>query len=334
MSNTEKTVPVIFSLYKDEDYDGFFACIDDFYHGGYPYEAYIDRENLRRLLDRGDIIITLAKTQEGRIVGTSAALRMTGRFDGSVLLLLRCIVKDMRGRGVGGAQELFLLEQIRLHFPEALSLYADVMTHDSVSQSTMLQKGFVFCGLRMALYKNDRIVPTLPYQDGTKMTQAIYCKNNRKTEKRTLFAPQEHRGALRAVYEALGVSVNFCSDDEPGVGDASCETEICEPHKSAEVYVDRHGDIARLIADVGALLLSGYTAVAYINMSLAGCTATYKALSDIGFYFSGVKPLSTGGEYLVLSHSRQCVLVLDDIKLPRETAPLYRTVVKEIKHDT
>ncbi len=335
MSNTENTVPVQFSLYQDEDYEGFLSCINDFYKGGYPYKAYLDRKNLRRLLNAGDIVITLARDETGRIVGTSSALRMRGRFAGSVLLLLRCIVKEMRGKGIGSRQELFLLEQIRRCFPDTLSLYADVMTHDAVSQTTMLHQGFVFCGLRMCLYKSEIIVPSLKYKDGTKMTQAIYCKSNGFLEKRTLFAPEECRDALKSVYESLGVSMDFCADDVVScVGESVFQLEINELHKSAELFIDRHGAVNNLTEKLRALISSGYTVVAYINMSLNGCIQAYHSLKTLGFCFSGVKPLSEPGEYLVLSHTRQCVSSSDNIKLPEETMPFYRTIVKEIEHET
>ncbi len=318
-----------FSLYKDEDYDGFYACINDFYSGGYPYEEYLDRENLRKLTGAGDIVITIGKDESGRIVGTSAALRMKGRFAGSVLLLLRSVIHGMRGMGIGTKQELFLLEQIRLHFPNTLSLYADVMTHDDLSQTTMLHRGFALCGFRMTLYKNEIIVPKLKYAEGTKMTQAVYCKNTGGVTRRSLFAPEDQYDILKTIYTTLGVSLDFC-DDGPCRGESMYELEISSLHQKAELFVDKHGYTKNYIGEIKALLSSGYTAVAYINMSCSGCTEAYAALRESGFTFSGVKPLSESGEYLILSHRENCVFVPEYIKIPKEEYPVFETVVKEL----
>ncbi len=331
MSNILKTASVTFSLYTNEDYEGFFVCINDFYKGGYPYKEYLDRDNLRNLTEKKDIIITLAKDSLGRIVGTSSALRMNGRFEGSVLLLLRCVLHEMRGMGIGTKQEDFLLEQIQKNWPETLSLYADVMTHNAVSQTTMVHKGFVFCGLRMTLYKNEIIAPYLKYENNTKMSQAIYCKNNSDIKSISLFAPKEHHKVLKEIYDSLGVSLNFHTDDTPEGGECIYKTEKNELHKSVQIFVDRHGDTKKLTEEIEKIILSGYTAAAYVNMSLVGYTKTYKALKKYGFYFSGVKPLSKKGEYSVLSNSDGCILVLDDIKLPEEAKSLYQTILKEIK---
>ncbi len=331
LSNEETSEFVFFTLYKDEDYKDFFACIDDFYNGGYPYKEYLNRDYLRRLVENKDLIITLAKDINGRVVGTSAALRMCGRFAGSVLLLLRSVIHDMRGKGIGKRQENFLLDQIHQCFPDTLSLYADVMTHDDISQTTMLHNGFSFCGFRMALYRNEIIVPSLPYESGTKMTQAIYCKNNFMITERALFCPVEHHETLAAMYTSLGISVKFQADEMTGDGVGSYQIETSELHKKTELFVDRHGCTEKFSGEINGLISSGYTAVAYINMSLGGCTDTYKALTDLGFYFSGVKPLSANGEYMVLSHSRQCKLILDDIRIPTDILPLYRAIIKEIK---
>ncbi len=320
---------IIFSLYEDKDYDGFYNCINNFYDGGYPYKEFLDRKNLQALLNAGDIIITLAK-HNSRIVGTSAALRMNGRFSGSVLLLLRSVVKDMRGKSIGTNQEHYLLQQIHNSFPDALSLYADVMTHDAISQNTMIKRGFIFCGLRMTLYKNEIIVPNLTYKSGTKMTQAIYCKGNNIIKECSVFAPKAHHETLRELYSSLGVSLNFLPDTACTTT-ASYEIQASTLHQKAELFVDIHGSTKNYINEIKELLSSGYTAVAYINMSRCGFNDTYNALTELGFYFSGVKPLSSNGEYLVLSHSKNCLTVIDDIKLPKKEPFLYKTIAEEIK---
>ncbi len=321
---------VRFSLYKDEDHDGFFSCINEFYKGGYPYKEYLDRENLKRLLSSGDMVITLAKDETGRIVGTSSALRMSGVFEGSVLLLLRSVLKEMRGRGIGTEQELFLLAQIESRFPDAMSIYADVMTHDAASQSTMLHRGFAFCGLRMTLYKNEIMVSGLPYERGTKMTQAIYCKRNQNIGERLLFAPKECFGTLQEIYANLGVPVAL-ENDVASEGECQYRMETSELHQKAELFAEGHGDTQKMQDEMQKLLSAGYTAVAYLNMSVRGCTQTYKALKKLGFYFSGIKPLSERGEYLLLSHSKNCVLSLENIKLPEGVLPAY--IAKEIENE-
>ncbi len=330
LTKNEDISSVSFSLYKDEDYDGFFACINDFYKGGYPYKEYLDRENLKRLSESGDIIITLAKDSSGRIVGTSSALRHSGRFSGSVLLLLRCVLHEMQGLGIGKSQEMFLLSEVEKRFCGVRSLYANVMTHNDRSQATMIKQGFVFCGLRMSLYKNEIIAPYIKYDDGTKMSQSIYCKSMGKTKKVTLYAPSELCEILKGIYSELGAETEF--SESSVIPSDGCVYEICknELHLSAEIFIDRPADTKALETEVEKLLMSGYTAAAYINLSLPGAENAYRALRDLGFYFSGVKPLSCDGEYLVLSCTENCRLKSDDIKLPSEVLPIYRRIIKEI----
>ncbi len=329
-TNNENISSVSFSLYRDEDYDGFFACINDFYKGGYPYKEYLDRENLKSLSDRGDIIITLAKDSCGRIVGTSSALRLRGRFSGSVLLLLRCVLHKMRGLGIGKMQEMFLLGEVERRFGTARSFYADVMTHDARSQTTMIKQGFVFCGLRMALYKNEIIVPYIKYGEGTKMSQAIYCKSRKNIKKPTLYAPAELRDVLKEIYSSLGTEPNFSEDSSAALSDAEYEINENSLHESAEIFVDICGVCRSLEEEIKAIISKGFTAAAYVNMSTEGAALVYTALTRLGFYFSGVKPLSDGGEYLVLSNSENCNFISDNIKLPEMALPLYQRILKEI----
>jgi len=316
---------IIFEEYKASDHDAFVACINDFYRGGYPYPQYLDKNDIQELLASGDLIITVARC-DGKIVGTSAAQRLRGMFEGSVLLLLRSVLEEMQRKGIGTRQEYYLLSLVRERFPEALSLYADVMTHSSASQKTMLRQGFVLCGLRLMLYKNELIVPKLNYGIGTKMTQAVYCKSTGEGSV-MLFAPEEHREFIAGIYGALGTKCAFVEGDrDTGVSFSVKDKAV---HQSIELKVDNGTQALDELCDtLNAYFDKGYTAVVYLNMLNPNCETVYRRLTEMNFYFSGVKPLSEKGEYLLMAQTDNCVNSFEDIQLPEEEKEILNYILR------
>ncbi len=301
---------ISFCTYTPDDHTGFVECINDFYCGGYPYDRYLTSEYLNRKTGDGSMIVTLAKNKDGRIVGTSAAQKLKGVFDGSILLMLRSVLTEYRGKGVASKQEDYLLDQVKKYYGDSLSLYADVMTHNDISQKTLTRQGFVLCGLRMMLYKSEIMVPKLNYPKGTKMSQAVYCKAiNHKDV--SLFAPEKHKELIKSIYEKLGVPCSFSEyadipDDLRRIGMYNISEK--PKHSSAEFYIERPAEDFDMVfmPKIKEYLKNGSTCVAYINACFSEGLAVYEKLQKIGFYFTGIKPLSLNGEYIIMSQSDNC----------------------------
>lgn len=328
-------IGVTFSEYSSDDYDGFVNCIDGFYHGGYPYKQYLDKEYLDKKTKDGSMIVTIAKNASGKIVGTSAAQKLDGVFSGSVLLLLRCVDKSCRGIGIGSRQELYLFELISKKFGDALSLYADVMTHDAISQGTLCRRGFSLCGIRMMLYKNEIMVPALRFPENTKMSQAIYCKAVGKKDIK-INVPDELECFIKSIYDDLRVNADFAKKlgktAEKGVYDWSDKPT----HSSAEFYIVVSGkDFEKeFLPLIESKISEGYTAVAYINAEKSGAVDVYEKLKENGFYFSGIKPLSENGEYIVMSHSKACKNVFENIILPAEKEYFLEKIIGGMNYES
>ncbi len=310
---------ISFFEYTPADHAGFVDCINDFYRGGYPYAKYLEADYLNRKTANGSMIVTVAKNKEGRIIGTSAAQKLTGVFGGSVLLLLRCVLSEYQGKGIASKQEEFLFNLIEKRYGDALSFYADVMTHNNASQKTLTRQGFTLCGLRMMLYKSEIMVPKLNFPAGTKMSQAVYCKAIKSKDVK-LFVPEEHKKIIKSVYEKMGVSCEITENgenaefaDKKGKYSVSKKAE----HFSAELYIEHPAKDFKeaFLPTVKQYLNNGYTCVAYINAQYGESLSVYEMLKEIGFYFTGIKPLSENGEYLIMSHTKNCSCDIKNIAL-------------------
>ena len=132
---TGSSVNVCFRLFRQGDGEEFCSCIEDFYGGGYPYKEYLDEEFLLEKCAAGEMTVLCGVTPEGEIISTSA-VRKDEEFGGSALLMLRVVKKAYRGMGIGKAQEERLFRYAEGQ-EGICSLYADVMTHNSVSQGSL-----------------------------------------------------------------------------------------------------------------------------------------------------------------------------------------------------
>lgn len=156
---TGERVPVEFRPFAPGDEEGFRACIEDYYGGGYPYPEYFEPGFLAGKCAAGDMLVLCGvRSDTGEIVNT-CAIRLDGEFPGTGLMLLRVVRPACQGLGIGREQERIQLEYAK-PLPAA-SLYADVMTQDCVSQHGLETSGFVLTACAPGFTTRRRCCPAL-----------------------------------------------------------------------------------------------------------------------------------------------------------------------------
>lgn len=306
--------------YENRDFQEFSECLFGFYGSGYPYREYLNPDYLNRITTSGELILTVAVLPDGKIIGTVGAQYMHGAFEGSVLLLLRNIKTEYRGMGISSYQLNDLLNRVSVSFPNAVSMYADVMTHDTISQNSLVHRGYTLTALRLMVYKNKIIVPHLNYPEHTKMTQAVYCKSLLSGGNVTLYAPDELQKVIRQIYSGLNIDVRFADEGSTIEAEQTLsEIHFNEIHAHTEIIISKPGnnldlEIKNVLKQHNAY--EDLTATVYLNMNEQGSKAAYEILKHNGFYFSGIKPLSKAGEYIILSKTDRCRENFSDICLP------------------
>jgi len=297
---------IFFREYKDSDYDGFLSCINDFYADGYPYPYYLDRKNIYNMQKSGELILTVAVDKGGEIVGTVAALKKNDNLCGGILLLLRSVLSKYRGRKIASRQLEDLLQLVKERFVGAKCFYADVMTHDAISQCSLIHRGYTFCGLRCMAYKNELIAPKIAFEKGTKMTQAVYCKAIDNSPV-FLYVPNAHKEKIKEIYNNLGVNVTFLKENECVEGKTKYSIETDNRNQFSEIIIDAVGiDFFNALDKIRECLKNKQTVIAYLNMKDSGCLIAYNQLRMLNFYFSGISPLFENSEYLILCQTDNC----------------------------
>ena len=264
---TGESVSVEFRPFAPGDEEGFRACIEDYYGGGYPYPEYFEPGYLAGKCAAGEMLVLCGvRSDTGEIVNT-CAIRLDGEFPGTGLMLLRVVKPAYQGLGIGREQERIQLEYARAL--SAASLYADVMTQDCISQHGLEKSGFALTGLRPGLYDAAVMLPGFEWRPGARLSQAVMCRRWGLADAGELFCPAEHRAAAERIYGALGAAARF-TDSAPG--DMRAESVITEEYDArhrGRVLIVRSvgGDFA---ARLGAFGADDAAAVCYLNLKSPG----------------------------------------------------------------
>lgn len=344
--DTDRCVDVSFRPFQRGDGEGFRRCIEDFYGDGYPYREYLDEEFLLEKCASGRMAVLCGVTSKGEIISTSA-VQADDEFSGSALLMLRVVKKAYRGMGIGKAQEERLFEYVE-RLEGIHSLYADVMTHNSISQKSLVRRGFIYCGVRMMLYRNPVMVPDLPLAKDGKMSQAVMCRKGCTQSVRALYCPMEHAGVALRIYRELGVKCQiFCPAGTADNAERanmtlklpdSTETDMTWKeevvHDSYIMKIRKTGaDFSKIMEHkMGQVARQEYaTVLCYLNLRDPEAVSAYEVLRKKGFFFTGFKPLQENEEYMLLTYTGGQTIRYEDIHLHREGELLLHYIKKHQK---
>ncbi len=293
--NTGSELEVEFRPFQPGDEAGFRECIEDFYGAGYPYKEYFKPGYISEKCEDGSMLVLCGVTGDGEIVNT-CAIRYDGEFPGSGLMLLRVVKRKCQGMGIGREQERAQLEYAKR--VRSCSLYADVMTHDCVSQHGLGTNGFVLTGLRPVLYKAAVMVPDMSWPEDARLSQAVMCRAADMKDAGRLYCPEEHRRVVQRIYDGLGVAAALDLRPAGASGASLIHENVNSAHGNRTWIIERPGpDLAERLKKVRESAF-----VCYLNLKAAGAEEAYRILSGRGLRFSGLKPLNGNGEYMLLAN--------------------------------
>ena len=326
-----------FRTYKTSDFPMYLQCVKAFYEDGYPYQEYLQETYLQQKIAGNKFLLTVGEIEGGKIVSTLAAVLQTDSFQNSILFMLRNVLPEYVGAGIASKQLDYMIELLPKYFPEAESVYADVVTYNSISQKSLIRRGYVLCGMRLMLYKNEIIVPKLTYDAGTKLTQTVYCLNLKKGIQKSIYVPDEHEDIIRKIYQKLEVEVQLSKMSDRLQQDNSKKKShwqfmLMPEHEKAEWIIQEvSNDFVKEITNSFEQYekMEHRTAVVYLNMCDLHCKVAWDYFRSKGFYFSGVKPLNQEYEYVMLSDTKHCNEQFETIVMGEGEGHLLQYVLEE-----
>ncbi len=318
-----------FREFDKADRDKFISCIKDIYGSGYPYRKFLDGDYLYSQSVKGNMIIICGETPVGEIVSTSVANFITP-FQKSAILMLRVVKKEYQNLGIGNAQQDCLFSKLN-NIEHLYSIYADVMTHNTTSQHSLLRENFVYTGFRLHLYYNSIMLPDYPFAKKYKLSQAVMCKPIKCRSVGEIFCPDEHSRLVRGIYKKLEVDCLISTNrQQPQTETTVLSHHNDDIHNCSDIFIEKSGqDLDILIKNLmkSYVDICSQTYICYLNMKDKSCIWAYEVLKQNNFYFTGIKPLNENGEYMILTNSGTQNLNISEIKTEEDGEKLLKYIV-------
>jgi hypothetical protein len=329
-NKTGENIEIDFRLYQSKDEAQFVSCITDFYGDGYPYKEFLDGDFLDKQCKYGKMLIVCGETAEGEMVSVSA-INFDGDFKKSGILMLRVVKKDFQNFGIGNKHQDFLFEQIK-NMEGQCSLYADVMSHNTTSQNSLIREDFTCTGIRLMLYHNKIMLPDYPRTHDYKLSQVVMCKKISCDWVGEIFCPSRHKEFILDMYKKLGsdCEINTVSY-APLTKNSNIKIEADDLHNNLQLVVLELGeDFKDIIID--QLLKYKDTAeqtyMCYLNMKIKESVYAYDILSENGFFLTGTKPLNHNGEFMILSKVSGEHLDINEIMIHKSGEHILEYILK------
>lgn len=339
LENREKqSITVRLRLFRAGDENGMIACVRDEYGDTYFKSGFYDPKYLRKEAEEGVITFLIAETDEDGIIGMMILKEF---YPKESMCEIASQIFRKKYRGYGLAMPFFEYGMgILLSRNYSAAFCLPVLFHD-VTQRLLYRLGMRTTGLVMNVFDMDHIIHSYNNGRNRKHSQGIQIRAVGKRDAGTLYLPEEHYGFCRDIYASLGAVFTIAAADIRRLPDDD-NHETYDQTQRLPVYTEmeyanddlQHSltiDIRRagrdLVKRITKLhtrypLQGKQTAVIFLNCNDPGAVWAYEVLQEMGYFFTGLKPLCSKREYIVLHHEGEVEIFFEDYWLSGEFANL------------
>ena len=321
--------------YREGDEEGMISCIQDEYGDTYFRRELYDPEYIRKRAKEGGIVFLVAVTDRDEIAGMMLLKEFYPRESSCEIASQ---IFRIKYRGFGLAMPFFEYGMgILLSRLYSAALCLPVMFHN-VTQRLLQRLKMHATGMFLNVFDLNRITHSYNNGRNKKHSQGIMVRALEKKDAGTLYIPEEHGEFCRCIYGTLGAVGRFVE-----IGEQDAEAEPYEEvptcseleytnddmQKNLEIRVFRVGrDLEKRITELYMRypLRGRRTAVLLLNCNDAGAVWGYGILKKMGYFFTGLKPLCGGPEYMVLHHPGQVKIFFCDYYTDGEFDALVRYI--------
>lgn len=358
----KKSITVRLRQFRAGDENGMITCIRDEYGETYFKSGFYDPEYLRKEAEEGIITFLIAETDEDGIIGMMILKEF---YPKESMCEIASQIFRKRYRGYGLAMPFFEYGmELLLSRDYSAAFCLPVLFHD-VTQCLLYRLGMRATGLVMNVFDMDHITHSYNNGRNRKHSQGIQIRAVGKKDAGILYLPEEHYVFCQDIYEALGVvytmaeaQIRITSEGENGgeanagaamirtASDGANEDEAKSPMVELPTYTEmeyvnddlQHSlsvDIRRVGKDLRKRITRLYTrhplrgrqtAVIFLNCNDPGAVWAYEILQEMGYFFTGLKPLCSEREYMVLHHAGEVEIYFEDYWVSGEFANLIRYI--------
>lgn len=338
LTNAEgKKLSVILRGYRPKDEEGMIACIRDEYGETYFKQDFYRPDFLKREAKSGHITFLVAETEKDGIAGMLILKEFAP--EESMCEIASQIFRK-RYRGYGLAMPFFEYGMEILLSREYSAAYClPVVFHDT-TQRLLYRLGLRATGFVLNVFDTEHIVHSYHNGKNTKHSQGIQIRAVGKRDAGTIYIPAKHRDFCSRVYENLEAAYHLAEEDTgsrkelPPVSELSFRQD--EKQSSLEIRICRIGlDLPERMEALHRKfpLKEKQTANIFLNISDRNAVWAYQILAEAGYFFTGLKPLCSKNEYMVLHNPGDVAIYFEDYAVSEEFGEIRRYVQKQMKEE-
>lgn len=306
--------------YKPGDEKGMIACIRDEYEDTYFKRGFYLPEYLRKESESGHITFLVAETKAGEIAGM-LILKEFAPKEGMCEIASQIFRKKYRGYGL--AMPFFEYGMDILLDRDYTAAYCLPVLFHNTTQRLLGRLGLRAVGFVLNVFDMSKITHSYKNGRNTKHSQGIQIRALGKRDADTIYLPEEHGEFCRKLYDSLDVAYRISAENrEPENIAVSILTYSQDDLQSSlEIRVHRIGlDLpVRIAALHEKYSLKGkQTANIFLNINDPHAVWAYHIFAHMGYFFTGLKPLCSEKEYMVLHHPGDVAIFFEDYVLSEE----------------
>lgn len=328
----ERKLTITLREYRPGDEEGMIACIRDEYQDTYFKRGFYEPVHIKEESDSGHITFLVAQTKAGEIAGMLILKEFSPEED---MCEIASQIFRKKYRGYGLAMPFFeYAMNILLDRSYSAAYCLPVLFHD-VTQRLLYRLGLRATGFILNIFDIEHI--THSYQNGknTKHSQGIQIRAVGKQDAGDLYLPKEHQQFCANIYKELGVGFHMEQEDVdhgrvlPPVSLLTIWQN--ELQKSLEITIYLVGeDLPLRIVDLHTKysLRGRQVSNIFLNCNDKNAVWAYHVLEEEGYFFTGLKPLCSKKEYMVLHNPGMVEICFKDYVVSEEFAGLLHYVSK------
>lgn len=319
------SLTLLLRQYREGDEEGMIACIKDEYGDTYFKRNFYDPEYLKKEAKEGAITMLIAETEDDGIAGM---LLLKQFYPQETMCEIASQIFRKKYRGYGLAMPFFDFGmEILLSRAYSAAFCLPVLFHD-VTQRLLYRLGLKATGMVMNVFDMDHIDHSYSNGKNCKHSQGIQVRALGKGDAGRLYLPKEHQDFCRSIYETLGVRYQLTGERDGGIffpAHSVIAYKNDEFQQSLEIHILQVG--ANLQGHVERIhdrysLTGRQTANIFLNINDPWAIWAYHVLRQLGYFFTGFKPLCSEREFMVLHNCGQIPIYFEDYVLSSEFSHL------------
>lgn len=284
-------------------------------------------DHIIELNRNGQMVSAVAVTREGEFMGHAALVYPVpaSRIAEATFFFVN---PEYRSQGCMNRMYEFLVATDK-RYP-ITGVYGYAVTKHLFSQKTAARHGFGDCAIELATSPETWIFKGIDGDNSQRVSVVASFKYLEDPVPLTLYPPARHRDMVARLYRGLGVEHKLATPvesslqwtDHRSMIDVSTNTtEGC-----TEVYVARYGrgalgEVKGLLRELCVKQIAAINL--YLNMEDPATYFLVPKLEEMGFFFSGILPMTAIGDTLILQY-------LNNVDFDYEKVMTYSDTAREI----